>query len=73
MADYNRSLCGAYMSRDVSITTLSEGQDAATARPGVVRVSDDLMIEVLLELRKIAMQLSIITDVWLEESDVEID
>ena len=59
------------MSRDVSITETKEGLKSPTARPGVVRVSDDLMAQVLLELKKISFQLSLITDVYLEESDVE--
>jgi len=61
------------MSRDVSLSETQAGLNAPTARPGAVRTSDDLMAQVLLELRKIAFQLSLITDVYLEESDVEID
>jgi len=58
------------MTRDINTNT-KEGQLAPTASPGAIRVSDELMAEVLLELRKIAFQLSLMTDVWLEESDVE--
>ena len=61
------------MSRDVNLNETKEGIKAPTARPGAIRVSDDLMLQVLIELKKISMQLSLITDVWLNESDVEID